>query len=371
MALSAAAFGSSAASAAPRPHPSLLPSQLRVLVGPLADRAFPWATPRAEGESQHMVSLVARPVTVLSHGIAYQMRFAAFSVPDSFGAPPDIEIALSRRAPVPGELAAYQAHDYGFAPDSGVTFTTTPRVRSAVLDTAATLAPGRVDLTYTAHGPTTTSHCFFGTSSRSSGTLTAQHFAIDTGTSPIFGTLTTPPTAATLESDPGCGDLLASRTARYRYTPECSGRTTLTAGDDVLDGSGTLWLSEIGVGGGRLVQFAATASYTHTTYVDHVVAAALHPAGLVTRHGAHGATARVRTTENPFMSGSASFVSHAAPSTSVVQRCIWERHTHRFVGTKYTGTLSSGDAPFTAEFDTGASVLHPQRATLVLRHYLD
>ncbi len=375
-ALASAALGSSAASASPKPRPSAMPAKMRALAGPLTRSLFPWASAQAEDGGNGTI-LVGAPMQVTKGGFTYEMDFSAFGSPafDGFTFPPDIETSLTRHVAVLGEPAAFQLHDYGFSPDSGVTFSSASDASTATLDTGAAIDPSHINLSYLASGDPVTSRCRlagggYGTLYRSTGALTDHRFALATGTSPVFGTITTAPRTASLISDPGCSEISISVDAQGGEVLPCSGRTTLSSGSGGFAG-GSFWIAELGIGGGRLLQASELYHQAQATYDDHVVIAALHPAGLVTRRDSHGARARMLTTGNPFMHGSAFFASHGAPRTSVVQRCFYGRHVHHFVGTKYNGTLTPQAPALTAAFDTGASVLVTEPGTLIFRHYLD
>lgn len=129
---------------------------------------------------------------------------------------------------------------------------------------------------------------------------------------------------------------------------------------------------QVGFEGGKALAIAATGSQTQTESVSHVAVslqngAALPPAA----HGPHGASARVNTTGNPMFAGSAIFFSHHAPRISSVQRCVWERHVHRYRAYRYGGGMKPvPGSPLTALYDTGHFAFHGRAATLTVRKYL-
>src|SRR4051794_14770775 len=233
-ALASAALGSAAASASPKPHASAMPAKMRALAGPLARSLFPWASAASDN---HGTILTGDPTAVTKGGFTYQMQFSAFGSPPfaGFTFPPDIEATLTRRAPVAGEPEAFQFHDYGFSPESGVTFSSAADASSASLDTSTAIEPSHIDLSYLASGDAVTSRCRlengrYGTLYRSTGALTDHRFALATGTSPVFGTITAAPRTAALIADPGCTGSTITIDAQQRRPEPCSGRTTLLSG---------------------------------------------------------------------------------------------------------------------------------------------
>jgi hypothetical protein len=69
------------------------------------------------------------------------------------------------------------------------------------------------------------------------------------------------------------------------------------------------------------------------------------------------------------MGGRARFTSTGRGRVSAVHTCTWERHTHHFTTTRYQGRLTSAASPLAMRFDTGATVVTPTAATLVVNRY--
>jgi hypothetical protein len=85
---------------------------------------------------------------------------------------------------------------------------------------------------------------------------------------------------------------------------------------------------------------------------------------------ATGATAEVRTTGDPFMTGSATFTSTRAPGEGR-GTCLDQQGTrHAFTYRSYDGVLRpvNGDG-LVADFDTGALALAPAKGVMILRAY--
>ena len=378
LASGALVLGASAASAATPVHARAVRGAFRLFGHTLPRGLSPQLLPQAmasAASSHTALELFTNPVPITVRGTTYQMSMGAFGQADAFGQPPQVEIGLDRTTSAHGRFTGEQDHVYGYAA-TGVTLTAPSDLATLHLDTGALFAPTAVDTTFTqvakATYPCTLLGGGHGRAVQAEGALSSHTFKIATGTSPFFGTITKSPKGGTALSDPGCGSFGGGGGQIIFGGPQplqpCAGRETITAGSVF----GTEWAMQVGFEGGKALAIAATGSQTQTESVSHVAVslqngAALPPAA----HGPHGASARVNTTGNPMFAGSAIFFSHHAPRISSVQRCVWERHVHRYRAYRYGGGMKPvPGSPLTALYDTGHFAFHGRAATLTVRKYL-
>ena len=343
-----------------------LPPRLRGHVRPAA------AAPVTAGT---FLTLFTDPVPVAVHGLDYEMSMDAQAVTDAFGSPPQVSVGLNRMTRgVDGRVNGEQEHVYGFS-STDMVMTANQDLTGLHIDTRRSVRPTRVNTTFQPVDVQSGSCRLFtggsGTLSVAQGALDTKAFRIHTGSWPFFGTITARPQTGFAFSDPGCVGAvkLGRTTTRRRYHAPCEGRESITVGTIFGD---TNWDAEVIRGGTRAVLEAQDATSTATTMVGHY-AAALQSGRDMPRpeRSAHGAVALIRTAGNPMFSGGATFVSHRRPAVSRVRVCAIGRHLHRFVATRYRGTLSPDDgAPLVALFDTGAFPLEQGAASLVLRRYV-
>ena len=107
---------------------------------------------------------------------------------------------------------------YGYAPIGGLHLTANAALTSARVRTGTSIAPSAIDLHFHAVGPVEQSSCTLvggghGVFQVATGTVAATTFAIATGTTPFFGTITTVPATATAVHDPGCATFVARGSA--------------------------------------------------------------------------------------------------------------------------------------------------------------
>ncbi len=373
IAITAVTAGVSTAAAGPRAMPRAVLARAAAVIPHSNLRAMPGLSRLLGNESsnQSFVSMVGAPVPVTVNGVTYTMYFEADAA--AFGFPADASTDLERTVRSGGQVTGVQDHLYLFAPQSGLTFNyDAAALSSAHVNSGASLDPTKLGLTYTADAPVIKTGCQIFTGGRgvletSTGKITAKHFKLATGTSPFFGNLTSAPQTATLISDPGCVDSSIGG-AFSRYQP--------CVGSESIDTNGTatqLWASDLGYRGKQAVQVMLdTPPGTTAAFSEHITAGQVSGADMPPAvHGPHAAYARLLTEGNPFFGGSALFVSHTGPKVTGGHVCSYERETHRFVVTRYTGVLQpTGASPLTALFDTGAVPLTAQPATLYVRRYV-
>jgi hypothetical protein len=311
------------------------------------------------------------------NGKVYQMGLDAYTETDSFGVAPELDVSLFRPALAGGHLVGEQDHMYSYT-STDAEMTADTGLKNLVFNSKHAFRPTKVNMAFT---PTeaNSSRCTLYTGGRGTltgavGTLSAQTFKIDTGTSPFFGDIRTVPHQAFAISDPGCQDgqiqLAGTKTSvAHRYYLPCSGRETITAGSPF---DLTQWAAEVGFRGGHAYAFSQTGSMSTTQAQIHFAVGIQSASGMPAPwHSRSGAYARLNTQGNPEFGGQATFISHGVPHISHVQSCMYERHVHKFVATAYSGTLSpSSKSPLAALFDTGAINFQRHSAVLVIRRYV-
>lgn len=363
-----ASTASAAVSASHLPLPHLLVPRLSGIALP---QVRPLPSLVSSNGSFGMSALSSGPVAVTVNGITYQMRVAAFGFSDPYTPPVEVDVGLGRLTRSAGAVVAVQAHDYAFAPVSGVTFTHDAALSTATLDTGTGIPGSEIDLTFSAvaHSsfPCTLLGGGKGTFQEATGRLSARTFTLATGTTPFFGDITTAPTAATFVSDPGCAGSTGGSggPGGSRHLP-CSGRETI----DAQTGYG-VWFAEVGFGGRHAAVGAFRVPvHSPTSYVAHF-GVGLEPATDLPQpwHSSTGASAGILSTGNPLVTGAARFVSHHPPQVSAGHLCSYGKYTHRFTAYRYAGALVPAASPLAMLFDTGTIALRGQAATMVIRRY--
>ena len=311
------------------------------------------------------------------NGKVYRMSLDAYTVTDSFGAAPELDVSLYRLTSANGQPVGEQDHMYSYI-STDVNMTADTGLTNLVFNTKHAFRPTRVNLAFTPTEAHSSSCTLFtgghGTLTGAAGTLDAKSFRIHTGTSPFFGDIRTAPKQAFAFSDPGCEngeiELAGTKTSvAHAYYEPCSGRESISAGS--VFGL-TQWEAEVGFGGKHAYLFSQTGSMSTTQAQVHFAVGVQSSTGMpAPRHSRSGATATLNAQGNPEFGGQATFVSHFVPRTSSVQSCTYERHVHKFVATRYAGTLTpSSTNPFAVLFDTGAIDFQARSATLVLRRFI-
>ena len=374
LAVAGAALAASAApAAAARPRTPMFTPRMLATMAPKGGllRRMAALLPGAAAPSLASLSLFTDPAIVTVGGVSYRMSLSVDNLPAAFDQPPELAVDLDRVTSAAGRLTGEQEHVYGYAPIGGLHLTANAALTSARVRTGTSIGPSAVDLRFHTVGAVEQSPCALvgggrGTFQIASGTLSATTFAIATGTTPFFGTITTVPATATVVHDPGCATFTQAA-ARPVFHRQCGGRETIQ--QSTLT---SVWLGALGFGGGRVTEFGLTESNPFgPAGVSHLAVGvgrgANMPAPVHTAGG--GVRADVRTAGVQFMGGRARFTSTGTAHVSSGHTCTWERHTYHFTTTRYQGRLTPASSPLRILFDTGATAITPTRATLVLNRY--
>jgi hypothetical protein len=289
-------------------------------------------------------SLSTKPVKVTVKGVTYLLQGTADENLSS-GSGATLDVSLEGIAPTSDQL-----YDYTFSPPSGIAFSFDRKAGAdAAVKASNAIAPSTIDVTYTA-----TQHqsfpCTLKDGSRghmvfSRGTVSFSSFAFVSGTSPVFGTITKQAAKASFAYDPGCG-------ARVVVQHICAGSEYLTVGHSH---SPQLWVFGQILGPGKPVEvLLSRSSLSPTESVERQAVAVVRRADLPPPSTSQtGATAKVRTTGNPLMTGAATFTSTAEPTVKTGQCRNLQGERHTYSVTTYTGTLSSSSPLLTVNFGTG------------------
>ena len=370
----AALAATTAPAAAARPRMPLFTPRMLATMAPKGGLLHRMAAllPGAAGPSLASLSLFSDPTTVTVDGVSYRMSLDVENLPAALDLPPELAVDLDRVTSAAGRLTGEQDHVYAYAPIGGLRFSADAGLTSARVRTGTSMAPSAVHLRFQTVGTVEQTPCALvgggrGTFQVASGTLSATTFAIATGTTPFFGTIATVPPTATVVHDPGCATFTGAAARRPVFHPQCAGRETIQ--QSTLT---SVWLGDLGFGGGRVTEVGLTESNPFgPAGVSHLAVGvgrgANMPAPVRTPGG--GVRADVLTAGVPFMGGRARFTSTGKVRVSSVHTCTWERHTHHFTTTRYQGRLTSAAAPLSMRFDTGATVVTPAAATLVVNRY--
>jgi len=349
-------FGAASAPAAPVSH---TPRAM------LAAHGFPWTPHAPQAFDLPEASLTTDPVKVTIGSVVYTMSIAVGQDLSTPGSEPQLDINLDRQAA--GTQIADQNHDYFFTPASGLTFTydTTAGAKATVKATTA-IAPSALSITYTAK-TTDASPCKLQDGSKgdqifSSGTLKVSTFSFVSGTSPVFGTVTTKPKTASFFYDPGC------KAGGGKLVLLCGGAEDVEAGGPA---AAQEWSFANDYGDSKAFEAVFQSSSLPTEAIQDSILAQVRGADLpAPTTSATGATATVKTTGNPFESGTGTFTSTKAPkvSTGSCKDSSDTKHTYRL--STYAGRLASSSPLLTANYDTGPLTLSaPITAKLYVVNY--
>lgn len=203
MALAVAVSGFAMASASAAPPIPQVPAS-----------AHPWLqTPSPADRPEPFVELRTDPIDVTAGPVTYSMQFRYYQQPSVPGGGREIAVRFTRSAPGKPNV---QWHEYEYAPGSALTFTYNHQTLSrAALATGDSVAPSTFAMTYTAvhqHSSSCTlTNGQPGTLVRTNGRLAVSGFKLVSGTKPVFSTVTTRPTYASLVFDPGCDQYFGPR----------------------------------------------------------------------------------------------------------------------------------------------------------------
>jgi hypothetical protein len=328
------------------------------------------------------VFMEAGPREVMINGTRYEMGITVFATPGGGSSePPFGEVDLERPAPRT-HPTAFQVHAYSFAPTSGTTFSFDRDSLATSFDLGGTIAPSQFAGTFTATSPVSKRRCTLVTGGhgylrQAAGTMSYSPFSIVTPTSPFFGTLTAGPVKAGEAFDPGCRGfvvihflqpLIAGGARAARHLHRCAGRETVSTASATEE-----WTFDKVYGKHRTDEIAATGTNPNTQPVDaesHAIIGETPGYDLpLPTHSASGATAKVFSAGNPFMSGGAVFTSTHGPAITGGHKCVALGMTRRFTTLRYVGQLAPNANVLTAAFDTGSVTLTARKATLILRQY--
>jgi hypothetical protein len=167
-------------------------------------RALAQARVRPHVFSLTSVYMQTAPVPVVRNGVTNSMTLFLSNDP-AFGSS-SIAVTLARAQ---ADGRAFQEHDYGFSPQSGIQFQYDRKgLETATFDTTTAIGPSRVVGSFTATTVKAKACRLYdgrkATKLVARGTLSFSAFQIVTSTAPFFGTITTQPTHATIVKDPGC-----------------------------------------------------------------------------------------------------------------------------------------------------------------------
>ena len=328
------------------------------------------------------VFMEAGPREVLINGTRYEMGMTVFASPGGGSSePPFGDVDLERTAPRT-HPTAFQLHDYSFAPTSGTTFSFDRDTLATSFDLGATIAPSQLAGTFTATSPVSKRRCTLITGGhgylrQAAGTMGYSPFSIATPTSPFFGTLTAGPVRAGEAFDPGCRGVfvihflqprLAAQARAARRLHRCAGRETVNTATATEE-----WTFDKVYGKHQTDEIAATGTDPNTQPVDAESHASIGETPGYDlpppTHNATGATAKVFSAGNPFLSGGAVFTSTHGPAITGGHKCVALGTTRHFTTLRYVGQLVPNTNVLTAAFDTGSVTLTARTATLILRQY--
>jgi hypothetical protein len=326
------------------------------------------------------------PVDVVRNGVTYSMSLAIFGDP-GFGSTLDVSLS---RAQADGQ--AFQAHDYGFSPQTGINFRYDRKtLETATLDTTTAISPSQITGSFAATSVKSKTCRLYdgrmGTKLTAKGTMSFSAFDIVTSTAPFFGTIHTQPTKATIVKDPGCesGIIVFSGAANsVRAIPKVGA----AVGSAYLErGVRPCFLNRaLGakVGPGRFFGFEKDYGFPAIFELGlrqrqvppdesefHLIEAF---AGVGTlpkpvKVGPGRFEAAVRSEGGEFMNGSATFMS-GPPSVRTGLVCRAGNRLRRFERLTYQGTLEPAVPPLLAAFDTLPLALREGTpATYVVRNY--
>jgi hypothetical protein len=352
-AIGLAATSANAAAHLPRPH-ALNGGGLRALPAWVTRPSFSGlrstaATTALPGQ----VQLQTDPVTITIDGVRYQEMVAMGALLSGANQQAGVGLSLVREVPAGStNPTAIQEHDYDWSPFAKVGVTADLKTMAVTFDTGKTILPSQITTAFTATSvqtePCTLANGRQGTLRFATGTLASQTFKLVTPTAPFFGTLTTKPMHAAALYDPGC---TSGPAATGSSSAPCPDRETIETSPFGIN----QWFAETDPTGTLAAEGAARFGQpSPIEFSDHLVEALVPRVDLPKpATWATGASARLLTAGDPFMSGSSTFHSAKAPAVTTGLSCTWNGRTHDYVRTVYTGQLVHDEPQLTALFDTG------------------
>jgi hypothetical protein len=331
------------------------------------------------------VIMQTAPVDVVRNGVTYSMSVTVFGDP-GFGS--SLDVGLSRAQ---ADGRAFQAHDYGFSPQSGINLSYDRKtLETATLDTTTAISPSQITGSFTATSVKARQCRLYdgrmGTRLTAKGTMTWSAFDVVTSTAPFFGTIHTQPAAATIVKDPGCGVSVTSVAVNaVRAIPRVG--SAIGGGAYRERGARPCYLNRaLGakVGAGRFFGFEK--AYRDPEIFElglrqrqvppdesefHLIEAF---AGRTTlpkpvKVGPGRFEAAIRSEGGEFMNGSATFTS-GPPAVRTGLVCRAGPRLRHFTRLTYRGTLEPAVPPLRAAFDTLPLALREGTpATYVVRDY--
>jgi len=301
--------------------------------------------------------LVTDPVNFKVGGHTYTMGLTAYKV---IGRAAVVEMDVERESGYAQQFYAYTFRQ------GGVGFTANlANLKAAHLASGGSVSPSTVHLAYAASlGTVVEGRCTLTNGTRTSypaqsmGKITVSSMSIATGSS-FFGNLKIKPLTASVGYDPGC------RGGSGQATRICT-RSTITAGAP----TGTEWEAFGLHGMAKAVEGTiSTAGVSNGLTVTQEVAMFDSTPNIMPdpTFSKTGATAELKTTNDPFMHGSATFTSTQPPVVSKPHTCT---DFKTFADRTYVVHVCRGmlvpdsGSPLTALFDAGAIPLIAQPAQL-------
>jgi len=333
------------------------------------------------------VFMQTAPVAVVRNGVTYDMILTVSADP-GFGS--SLDVSLDRDQP---DGRAFQAHDYSFSPQSGITFRYDKKgLETATLDTTAAIDPSRISGAFTATSANATRCRLYngrmGTKLVAKGTLAFDTFDVVTPTAPFFGTIHTQPVKATIIKDPGCSDgvivfvntastvraipkigsALAGPAPHERYVQPCFVNRALGA----KVGAGRFFGFEKGYRIPEIFQYAFRSKQVPpderaSSFIEALAGRTTLPKPVKVAPGRFEAA--IHSARGEFLTGSATFTS-GPPTVRTGLSCRSGGRLRPFTRLTYRGTLEPGPTPLVAAFDTLPLPLREGTpATYVVRDY--
>lgn len=299
------------------------------------------------------IQLQTDPVTITIDGVRYQEMVGMGALVGGANQQAGVDLTLVREVPAGStNPTAIQEHDYSWSPYAKVGVGVNLKTMAVAFNTGRTILPSQVATAFTATSvqtePCTLASGKQGVLRFATGTLASQTFKLVTPTAPFFGTLTTKPVHAEALYDPGCTSGPAGTAAS---SAPCPNRETIETSPFGIN----QWFAETDPSGTMAAEGAARFGQpSPIEFSDHLVEALVPRTDLPKpATWATGASARLLTAGDPFMSGSSTFHSSKAPAVTTGLSCTWNGRTHDYVRTVYTGELVHDEPQLTALFDTG------------------
>jgi len=333
-------FGAASAWAAPASHTHRAVAAAHGFAG-----VAPAATPASYDPP--FATFSTDPVDVTINSVVYQMTVNVNQDLSAPGNQPELDVDFDRQGT--GKLFGDQNHDYAFAPASGISFTyDATNGKTAALKATAAIAPSAVSITYMSTSntvaPCKLQNGTTGDQVFSNGTVKVSQFSLVSGTSPFFGTVTTKPKTGSFFYDPGC------KGGGGKLVPICPGAEDIEVGN-ASSAARLSFANDYGDSDAFEGAFESSTSGSET--IQHTVISGVKGTDLpAPTTGATSATATVKTTRDPFMTGTATFTSSKAPKKTRGS-CKDESNTrHTYTQSTYTGKMASGSPILSANFDT-------------------